>query len=334
MEKIKITILLLAAIAAGILSSCTRELDLDENTRLLIDKQAKLEKLDELFDLAFEDPVRAETEYYQFVKNELVTESQNFLANQDVQWRNAMTDLAIRLNKNFEDVSGSLSTTSLFDLYKAKFQNEILNKSLIGDIPQQLRRGERFDRFKNKVEEISIYIDDKIDQFKASSPVDNSITDKRWQLLNHYAIDYTTFKIFIINFDFVLKADKNIDMNNFFLLPYIPKPGGMLADQDEGTLIEENLLSPLNYAVYGNKIFFYFHFKNTVNPLATGAAQGKLERHWYYEYEYKLEEEKLILEKPRMGYYMYPVLYGAESGQPLFDNVYMDGLKKFILTAQ
>lgn len=337
MKKIKITTLLLAAFAVGTLGSCTRELDMDEDTLLLLDKKQKLEQLDELFDLSFEDPLEAENSYRHFVQYELLTETANYLGDGDVQWRNARTDLAVRMNANFARVSAAMPTT-LFDLYKTKFETNILNRTLLGQSPRQLRFDERFVKFENRVTEIDAIFDEKIDDAKQSLTVNESITNKNWLLKNKIVggTAENPHATFIVNFDFVLKGDNGMDIQKFFFFPYIPKPNGSFyTQQDENSYSTQqfgtaDLLDPTEYRVYGNKIFFYFHLRSTIDPNQEGV--GKVEREWVFEYEYAVRSNSLILSKPRMILSMYPHLLKAEPGDDSYTRYYADGLKEFTLT--
>src|SRR5690606_35974606 len=98
----------------------------------------------------------------------------NYLDDGDVQWRDARTDLAMRMNANFARVSADMPAT-LFDLYKAKFETNILNRTLLGQSPRQLRFDDRFVKFENRVTEIDAVFDEKIDEAKHALTVNESI---------------------------------------------------------------------------------------------------------------------------------------------------------------
>ncbi|MGO1669575.1 MAG: hypothetical protein ACTHYC_01955 [Sphingobacterium sp.] len=76
MKKTNIYLLTILTFTMVILSSCKKELDLDEDILVLIDKQEKLQQLDALYDLAFEDPLKAEEDYYHYLNTELLTEDE------------------------------------------------------------------------------------------------------------------------------------------------------------------------------------------------------------------------------------------------------------------
>ncbi|MBD1431370.1 hypothetical protein H8B06_00910 [Sphingobacterium sp. DN00404] len=336
MKKTTIYLLLLTAFAVNTFTSCKDTLDLDETTLLLLDKQERLDKLDELFDLSFEQPLEAESNYRQFVQYELLTETQNFLDDSDVQWRNARTDLVVRMNANFARASADMPTT-LFDLYKAKFETNVLNRTLLGQSPQQLRFDERFELFKARVTEIDAFFDEKIATLKQTLTVNESIINKNW-LLRNKTVGGTTenpWTTFIVNFDFTLQADNGMDIQKFFFFPYIPVPNGSFyTQQDENQYSTQgfataDLLSPAEYRVYGNKIFFYFHLRNTLDPNQEGV--GKVEREWVFEYEYAVRSNSLTLSKPRMILSIYPHLLKAEPGDDIYTRFYADGIKEFTL---
>lgn len=338
MKRIHTYLFLLTTIVISTLNSCTKELDLDEDTRLLLDKKQKLEKLDELFDRSFDQAAEAESDYRKFVEYELLTETQNYLDDPDVKWRNARTDLAVRMNANFARVSSGLPAV-LFDLYKLKFQTNILNRTLLGQSPQQLRNDERFARFKKKVADIDVFFDEKIDAMKQDMKSDEALANKNWKLENKFVMGPpdNPFAFFIINFDFTMKANNGMDIEKFFFFPYIPKPNASFMPQQDELMYSylklppEDLLAPAEYRVYGNKIFFYFHLRNNVDPFNDGV--GKLEREWIFEYEYILNGNNLTLTKPRMMLSMFPHLLSAEPGDDIYTKYYADGLKEFILNA-
>ncbi|MGO1669576.1 MAG: hypothetical protein ACTHYC_01960 [Sphingobacterium sp.] len=336
MKITNIYILLITIFAIATLSSCKDTLDLDEDTMLLLEKQEKINKLDQLFDLSFKNALQAESDYRDFVKYELLTETQNYLDDSDVSWRNSRTNLAIRVNANFARVSAELPA-SMFDLYRLKFETNVLNRTLIGQSPQQLRYDERFAKFRERVEEIETFFDERANTFKANQSINSAIVNKNLILKNKLvsgALGNTG--VYIINFDFTLKEDNGMDIEKFFFFPYIPKPNySFLSQQDENAystnrLPSDDLLSPAMYVTYGNKIFFYFHLRNNTNPFVEG--EGKIEREWIFEYEYAVNSNRLTLTKPRMALSMYPHLLTSQPGDEIYKNYYSDGLKEFILS--
>ena len=138
---------------------------------LFLEKQEKINKLDQLFDLSFKNALQAESDYRDFVKYELLTETQNYLDDSDVSWRNSRTNLAIRVNANFARVSAS-SLPRMFNLCaRLKFETNVLNRTLIGQSPQQLRYDERFAKFRERVEEIETFFDERANTFlKPTNP--------------------------------------------------------------------------------------------------------------------------------------------------------------------
>lgn len=338
MNKIKTSlyIMLVAGILVAGFSSCTKELDLDEETRIALEKQEKMKKLDELFDLAFTDPATAENDYYRFYTNELITETQNFVVDNDVRMHNTFTDLAIRLNTNFEKIKALPESSSLFDIYKVKYDNWILNRSLIGEIPQQVRRGEKLEKFETKVNEVSAYFDAQIESFKTKKPVDQNILNKQWTASKFIVKpDFSAF--FLMNYDFKFLADGGLDINNFYLFPLYDvksvEAGGYITFE-ESTNFKDDLqniqLSPASYVVYNNKIFFHFHFKASPN-----AADGKLNREWCYEFDYTAEGNTLTLSNPRVMYLMNPLFYQAGYGYKHYEIMYFDALREPVaLTTQ
>lgn len=319
------------------LHACTKKLDLDDDMGLRLHKQEKMERLDQLFDLSFEKPFDAEEAYRKFILQDLLTENQNYLEDSDIKWRNSRTDLAIRMNVHFARIATDLPTT-LFELYKAKFETNVLNRTLLAQSPQQLKSEARFSVFKERLETINTFFDGKTAALQASLSIDTQLPNKDW-LLQNKIVGGTAdnpYGLYIVNFDFKLQADGGMDIKKFFFFPYIPKPNGSFyTQQDEqqystGAFAKEDLLSPARYSTYGNKIFFHFHLRNNIDPLAEGV--GKPEREWIFEYEYKLINNQLLLSKPRMMLSMYPHLLKAEPGEDIYHKYYSDRLKEFTLT--
>jgi len=334
--KIKhIYLFLFAALAVNISGSCTKELDLDEDTRLLIDTKEKLARLDELYDLAFEDAIKADGDFLHFVQNELLTEDQNFLANQDVLWRKTMTDMAIRMNKNFELAKDTLSNAAIFDLYNVKFETDIVNQTLFSEVPKQLQSGERFQKFRDRMPEILQWFDDKIKAFADSHKTpDQQLLGKTW-FLSTFTYQLQPVKIYWIDFDFAFKQDGTLDITKFFFFPWVAAQGsitGLLGDQKEENFNPADLKSPAQYMTYGNKLFFYFHIKSTYDPLGAVDIQ-KLEREWIYEYNYSIEDGKLVLSNPRMSLLRFPQRFSRTPGDDAYKD-YLEGLKQYTLTVK
>ncbi len=317
--------------------SCTKELELDESTQLLLEKQEKLNKLDQLFDLSFENAMEAEEKYRDFVQDGLLTETLNYLDDADVSWRNSRTNLAIRMNANFQRVLANLPN-SLFDMYKAKFETNVLNRTLLGQSPQQLKNDERFENFEAKVTEIDTFFDERISELKAKQNTNETLLNKNWKLQNKIVGGTTEnpHSVFVVNFDFTLLEDNQIDISRFFFFPFIPKPNvSFYTQQDEEkysilAFISSDLLTPAEYVMYNNKICFYLHLKSSIAPFEDN---GKPERKWVFEYEYKINDGQLVLSNPRMVLNMYPHLLGAEPGDDIYETLYNERLKEFTLTA-
>lgn len=330
MRTISTYLLLLAAISAATFSSCTKELDLDDETKIAIAKQEKMQQLDELFELAFTDPAKAETDYYQFYTIELLTETQNFVVDNDVRMRSTFADLAIRLNTTFEKVKAIPVPESLFDIYKAKFENTLFNKSLLGEIPQQLRRGEKLAKFEDKVAELGAFFDERISAFKAAQTVDENLLNKSWNAQS-FMISPDMTKFFIIKYNFTLKDKGNADITDFYLYPLVTSRGLIRDESVEYTAdLAPSLLGPVSYAVYGNKILFYFHLEGSPNP-----GDLKFNREWCQEFDYQLNGDQLILSNPHMMLYMHPLLWVSGYGEPDYETNYHEYLRAPLsLTAQ
>ncbi|MEA4917392.1 hypothetical protein [Proteiniphilum sp.] len=330
MEKIKIYSLLLAVIAVGSFSSCNQELDLDETTLLQLEKQEKMKELDALFDLAFIDPVKASDDYDRYVKEELLRDGQNFLMDNDVRIQNTFTDLAIRLNMKFEKVKGEVSTTSLFDIYKAKFEIALFNKTLMGDIPQQVGKNQKLDKFENRVAEINQFYEAKVRDFKAKNTIDSQVLQKQWQYSTWvFKPDFSA--IYVVNFDFKLKSDGSMDIEQFFLIPTITMKGVWSLEESSQFKedIEPSLLAPVEFMTYGNKILFFFHIAYDPHPGST-----KFNRQYVYEFDYSVEDNQLTLSNPHIMLYMHPFLYVTGYGEPNYELNYFEAWRESIpLTA-
>lgn len=332
----KINIIICILLFTETILSCNKKLDLDEGTLLQIEKQEKLKQLNDLFELAFTNPAQAETTYNSFVLGSLITADQNFLTDKDISERNILVGLAIDLNKNFHQAKlGSYG--GLFELYKGKFSGEALGKTLMTNIPARYQNEEYRKLFKQRIDSLAAFFEHKIDSIQNNSSTATSIVDKNWKLTNlAYSLEMGMF--YYVNFDFTLKKDRSIDANSFFFLPFIPHNlyEALVAVRDEKdyydfkTGVAPLLLSPLQYTITGNKISFFFHLKNDYDYVE---ATGKLERYWFYEYEYEIEGNTLTLKNPRLLFYM-PPLYLSEMQytQKVFEEKYFDGIKEFKLT--
>ena len=212
--------LIFTLLVVALFSSCTKELDLDDETLIAIEKQDKLKQLDALFDLAFENPAKAETDYNIFFTEELLRDGQNFIVDNDVRMRATFTDLAIRLNTNFEKIKARNSQSSLFDIYYAKYQSIIFNRSLLGEIPQQIRKGDKLAIFEAKADEVSDFFDDKIKNIEDNAQPDQDLLGKQWKAMK-FAIkpDYSAY--YILNYDFKFLADGGLDVNFFSIYPLL-----------------------------------------------------------------------------------------------------------------
>lgn len=307
-------------LCVGLLSSCNQELDLDDETQLLLEKQETLKKLDALYDLAFEDPVKAENDFNLFVNNELITETMNLLINSEINNSYSFTKLAIQLNRDHQEIVKQYSTTSLFKAYKMMFETDLSVRTLLGSIPEQLKQGAKLEKFKAKIAEIKAFHQDKIDSFQNNTTIDESIINKTWNYMGTaYKNDFSI--IHPITFNFLLKQDKSWDFESFFFMPAIPRTGALATPQDEQNFDKETLISPKTYYVYNNHIYFYFHIRNNYNY---ESQTGKPERHWCYEYKYEVKDGTLQLSEPRILYYMFPTIINAEFDTPIYKENYLD----------
>lgn len=308
----------------ALLSCCSQGLDLDDETLLKIEKQDKMTELDALFDLAFEDPARAQKDFDLFVREQLITENLNFLSDYDVNNKYIATELAIKLNLNDQSVKENLNTNNLFDIYLAKYQSETLNKTLRANIPQQLRQGERYEKFNAKLNEMDSFLNNSIRAFREQSLPDPRVAG-HWSMMGAaYNNDFS--KIYPITFDLTLGADKSLDFESFFFLPAIPYVQGNPTPKEEKDVTTDMLLSPLKYDVYDGHICFFFHLANDYNQQT---KEGKLERVWIYEYEYELMGENLLLKNPRLIHYMFPSMIYIAHDSDLFQSNYLDNITGF-----
>lgn len=305
--------------------SCTKELDLDDETLLKVDKQGKLEKLNQLFDLAFEDPQKAEIDFESFLQTELITETQNFLSDLDVNNQYTLTKLAIQLNVDHAKKMRSIDQTSLFNIYQNMYEVDLSNRTLWGSIPEQLKQGEQLKKFEAKMEEIKTSYKQVIAEFKEKSQVDVAITEINWWGgIFAYKPDFSKF--YSGSFSFKLNKDNSLNYESFFFIPAIPKIGALAGAQEEKDFDPKLLLSPLEYEVYGDRIFFHFHIKNNYDY---ESQSGKLERVWNYEYKYEIKDGTLVLSEPRILNYMFPVLISISHDDPVFKTNYLDPFSGF-----
>lgn len=325
-----IHLFLFAALAVTTFSSCTKELDLDEETKIALEKQEKLKQLDAIFELAFTDPVKAETDYNHYFTEELIRDGQNFVVDNDIRMRATFTDLAVRLNINFEKIKTEGLSASLFDTYKAKFESTIFNRSLLGEIPQQIRTGDKLAKFESRVNEVAAFYDTHIDNIKSASGVNQSLLDTQWNLMK-YAVkpDFSAFIMLYYDFKFV--ADGTLDINYFTMYPLWDRQGSQSITAEESTNYPEEiapkLLSTPQFVTYDNKILFYFHLESNPN-----AAELKFNREWIYEFDYTLDGDSLTLLNPRAMRFMHPFLYVGGYGRDSYEDYYFEDLRSITLT--
>ncbi len=325
MKQVYSNILLLFLLAGITLSSCTKELDIDNETQLLIDKKEKLDQLDAFYQQAFEAPGATATNFDAFVKQELITATQNFLADNEINNHYTLVLLALQLNTSHEKIAKDYNKPSLYERYKILYETDLHNRTLLGSIPEQLKKGDRLKLFQEKMDAIAAFHEEKITDFEKGATADETIAGKNWTGGGFaYKPDFSAF--YSIQFNFTLHKDKSWDYESFFFMPAIPKVGALAGTRDEKELDKADIISPLQYYVYGDRIFFRFHIRNTYNY---ETEKGKLERTWCYEYKYAVTDGQLQLTEPKILHYMYPVLDDIAYGDPLFTTNYLEDFDGF-----
>lgn len=319
----------------GIFNSCTKKLELSAEEQLLLDAKNKIAKLDKLYDQAFEDPIKADKDFKAFVQNELFTKDENFLNNQDVLWHKLMTDLTIRMCKNFKLATDTLSNANAYTLYKAKFKTVITNKIIFGELPQQLKYNNRYSKFEIKRADIVKYFDDKISTFFANNTANANLLNKHCTLTGNVAYNETFTEYYYADFDFTFKEGNKIEGSKFFFFPCKYFSGLTVITKTEGVMpVNVNAtkwISEPKYVVYNDKILFYFHFKSSYNPLD---EKGEIEREWVYEYNYSIESDgSLKLFNPKVSFFQFPINYVSEpDGVGYKKNI--EALKSFTLKVE
>ena len=324
MKKTHIYLLLFTALAVTVFSSCKDTLDLDDTTLLQIEKEEKIERLQEIYDLSFEDAVQAENEYHRFFNEELISETQNFLSDLDVQQYNMMAKLGVTLNINFETEKSNLPTGSLFDLYYSGFKSQMVSKALLGQMPQSLKQGENLQKFKDKIDAFTAFFDTAVTDFKTSATVDAALLNKNWNLSNYAFLNYPSYNPIQVQqytYSFILNENKTIDITQFFLIPYIAESRAFASSWKENQLDEALLLSPTEYTVYDNKICLYFHLAKSYDPIT---MTGFTERYVCYEFDYVVDGSSLTLSNTRIGLYMYPNVNYIDTEMDAFAERYSD----------
>jgi hypothetical protein len=132
-------------------------------------------------------------------------------------------------------------------------------------------------------------------------------------------------KFFILKYNFTLKDKNTPDITDFYLYPYVSIERGLLV-RDEATDymadIVPNLLAPVSYTVYGNKILFYFKLASSPNP-----GDMKFNREWCQEFDYLLSGNQLTLSNPHVMSYMHPFLYISGYGEKDYETSYHEYLR-------
>lgn len=332
MKKTHTYLLLFTAVAVATFSSCKGTLDLDDTTLLQLEKQEKMKQLDEIFELAFTDAAKASDEYDSYFTEGLLRDGQNFLVDNDIRMQATFTDLAIRLNSNFDEIKKREIPTSLFKLYEAKFRSIIFNRSLLGEIPQQIRKGEKLAKFESRADEVTAFYETYINTVKTEAGTDQNLLGKQWKAME-FAIkpDFSAF--YVQYYDFQFLADGKLDIEQFFLYPVWDGQGIQSYPAEESADYPEDiagkLLSVPTFVSYNNKILFYFHLENNPN-----AAEIKFNREWVYEFDYVLEGNSLTLSNPKVMRFMHPLLYVGGYGFNNYEEYYFEDLRSFTLTAE
>ena len=135
---------------ALLITGCTTS-ELDENERALVAKQQLADKFDQLFNLAFESPDKAEEQFNKFVLSDLVTDDHNLLADDDVRAFQTLVQIAVRINRDLRDVPTKMNKETIFDRYVARNLLLISSEGSLYELPYRLRSGERYQRLKDLV---------------------------------------------------------------------------------------------------------------------------------------------------------------------------------------
>lgn len=299
--------------------SCSRELDLDEATLLSIEKQAMIRQLDVLFDQAFTQPFEAEEDYNRFLKEKLLGDGKNFLTDNDVRMHCTLTDMAIRMNTEFERGKTLTPPATLFDMYRAKFADRLLNRTLLGDVPQQLRQGEQFARLLSKTEETTAFFEAMIAAFRAGHAPEGIVLNKRWRNLLRPG------DLKNINYDFYFLDDGTLDIDKFYLFPFYTNKGNYkkVEYQISRGVDVPFLAQPVEYVFYDGKVMFVVHLN--LDPLP---GSYKLERWYCYEFDCETEPDHMTLSNPHIVLYMHPFLYVSGYGEPYYEVNYPEDTRK------
>lgn len=326
-----------AAFFAFFLVGCTTS-ELDESERALVAKQQLADKFDQLFNLAFESPDKAEEQFNKFVLSDLVTDDHNLLADDDVRAFQTLVQIAVRLNRDARDVPSKMSQNTLFDMYIARNQLLISSGSTLYELPYRLRSGERYQRLKGLVEQIDKETQKYVDQLSSKTqapPKDITGTQWTWTFdidsIRENVADlnegvYKSMKEFA--FDFTLNADNTVKAQRFFLLPAVEEYSKRF--DGDGDWREANMSeTPMRYATYGNKIFFRVPMKNTAN---FSGGYGDVKREWYYEFTYQRNGKNLVLSQPRIGLFVQIKQFLTSYADKTFEASYPEPFKQITLT--
>lgn len=283
-------------------SSCTKEQELDEETTLLLEKENKLEMLDKIFYLSFEDADKASEELNSFVQEKLITKDKNYLTDNDVLERKKMTSLMIAVNQNFNIVSKkSFSSNSLFAVYESKVLNEIFNKGQYSGIPPQLKETELGKRFLERINKINSLYQNVIQKIVSRAQNDKNIIGKRWtaniDIPESVKFNWKYFLKIKDNlvYDFILEDDNTINAKDFFLTP-VPKGDTYMYAGN----FKDLEIAKTSYYIYDNKLFMIFPIKNNYDPVT---RKGSIQQNWFYEFDYEIKNNNLIIRNPKiLGY--------------------------------
>ena len=323
---------------ALLVTGCTTS-ELDENERALVAKQQLANKFDQLFNLAFESPDKAEEQFNKFVLSDLVTDDHNLLADDDVRAFQTLVQIAVRINRDLRDVPTKMNKETIFDRYVARNLLLISSEGALYELPYRLRSGERYQRLKDLVAQVDKDTQKYIDQLSSKTqapPKDITGTQWTWTFdidsIREDVADlnegvYKSMKEF--TFDFMFNNDNTITAKRFFLLPAMDQYS--LRFNGDGDWREANMSeTPMRYTTYGNnKLFIRVPMKNTA---VSSDRYGDVKREWYYEFTYQRSGDKLILSQPRIGLFVQIKQFLTSYADKTFDTSYPEPFKQITLT--
>ena len=321
-----------------LVSGCTKT-ELNETERGLVAKQELADRFDKLFYEGFENPDETEKKLREFELNDLVSNDKNLLTDQDIRVDKSMIEMTIRLRRIQNTLETELNKGTIFDGFIQKNRVLLNCKSVLQELPYRARKGKKYEYLETKVADIERLINETLTKKERSlGPIPNELLGKQWK----WKIDFDPYqfnsadlysdifkKLKDFSFDFHFNNDNTITAKRFFLAPVIIEGSASFDAAGDWTpaLMGDKKIEC--YA-YNHKLFFYVPM---IDNADFNTGRGNVAHAWYYEYDYKVEGNELILTMNRVGLYTMVNQFITTKNDDEMEYSYAAAFKSFTLSS-